>query len=81
MLAVYHITVLNNSRLIVPSQYTIRLQAGGQEREGKWVKLDPVPTVKFILKLHPEEKNKNKTMTFHVCIIDCTLELTAVIPV
>lgn len=60
MLTVHHLTVLNNSHLMVPSQYTIRLQAGGQERKGKWVKLDPVPTVKFILKLHPEEKTKTK---------------------
>lgn len=60
MLAVYQLTVLNKSCLIVLSQYTIRFQAGGQEREGKGTKLDPIPTVEFILKLHPEEKKEQK---------------------
>lgn len=68
-------------KYIVPSQYTIILQAGGKKRERKGTKFDPVPTVEFILKLHPEEKNKNKTMSCHVCIIGSTIELTAIIPV
>lgn len=35
------------------------LKAGGKEREGEGAKLSPIPTVEFILKLHPDEKKQN----------------------
>lgn len=40
------------------SQNTVVVEAGGQEGEGEGAELDAIPTVEFILELHPEDKER-----------------------
>lgn len=53
-------TSVTQSRLTAPSQNIVVVKAGGQQGEGEGAELDAIPTVEFILKLHPENKRKKK---------------------
>lgn len=59
---VYHRKLLGSPSLIVPSQYAVLVEAGGQQGEGEGAKLDTVPTVEFILELHPAGKKGNTSI-------------------